>query len=65
MEIDKSRLSDLELLVDELLKPMPEEQKVQSYMRKVGLSDPGEPIGRLQTVLELLNFREKDKEFTE
>ena len=62
MDLSEARLSALEGLVNELMKPSPEEEKVQSYLREAGLHDPKDPLARIHAVLDALHFEHPDKE---
>lgn len=48
------KLTSMELLVNELTKPHPEEDKVRRCMQAVGLKYSSDPISRLSLVLEAL-----------
>jgi hypothetical protein len=65
MDLTEKKLTALEGLVNELLKPQPKEEKVQSFLKDVGIQDPGDPVARIQIVLDALRFEEKDKAFNE
>ena len=62
MELTESRLNALEGLVNELMKPSPEEEKIQSFLREAGLHDPKDPLARIHAVLDALRFEIPDKE---
>ena len=63
MDLSETQLHALENLVDELLKPTPEEGKVQHFLSDAGISDPHDPVARIQTVLEALRFHAPEQEF--
>lgn len=48
----------LENLVDELAKPKPQEERIRSYMRQVGLEYTDDPIEQLNCVLQALETKE-------
>lgn len=62
MELNEDRLTALEGLVNELMKPTPEEEKIQSYLKEAGLNDPKDPLARIHAVLDALRFEHPDKE---
>lgn len=63
--IEDMRLIALEELVNELMKPLPEERLVQSYMKQSGLKDPGDQVARIQLVLKTLQFEKSGTGFEE
>lgn len=65
MDLNDAQLSALEELVNELMKPAPEETKVRSCLKLAGLHDPRDPLARIQTVLDALRFELPDKELNE
>ncbi len=65
MELNEVQLIALEGLVNELLKPAPEEEKIQGFLAEAGISDPKDPVARIQTVLNALKFEHQDKEIQE
>lgn len=60
--MDADRLILLENLVEELIKPTPEEKKVKEYMKQTGLEYTADPIDRLNMVLKALHFVETKEE---
>lgn len=50
-----SRIAQLEILVDELIKDCPQETRIRSYMKAAGLPYSSDPIIRMNCVLEALN----------
>jgi hypothetical protein len=62
MELSEGKLNALEGLVNELMKPSPEESKIQSYLKEAGLNDPKDPLARIHAVLDALRFEHPDKE---
>jgi hypothetical protein len=65
MDLNETQLHALENLVDELLKPTPVETRVKGFLEKAGISDPHDPVARIQSVLEALRFHQPEKEFNE
>lgn len=65
MTAEDNELHNLESLVEELLKPRPRTQKIDQCMKKAGLSTSGDPIERIDRVLQALNFQEPYKEIKE
>lgn len=62
-ETTPKNLYVLEKLAEELLKNVPEESVVTSFMKEAGLVDTKDPIDRINKVLQALHFEEKEKEF--
>ncbi|MEM7647276.1 MAG: hypothetical protein AAF203_10220 [Pseudomonadota bacterium] len=57
-------ISDFEKLVEEILKPEPDEHQIQFLMEKIGLEDCQDPNERIALVLEKMNqliFESKNK----
>ncbi len=52
--ISEAELEALESLVDELAKQKPQEERIRSYMRQVGLAYTSDPIEQLDSVLRAL-----------
>jgi hypothetical protein len=50
-----SLMSQLEVLVDELIKDAPQESRVRSCMEAAGLTYSNDPIARMNTVLTALD----------
>lgn len=65
VELNDRQLVALEGLVNELLKNVPEEEKIQSYLNAAGLEDPKDPVARIQAVLNALRFELPDAEIAE
>lgn len=63
--MEPNKLQVLETLVEELLKDQPQEKIVKSCMTAAGLTDPKDPIDRINQVLMALDFEEHEKEFSE
>ncbi|MCB0421885.1 MAG: hypothetical protein KDD61_12875 [Bdellovibrionales bacterium] len=55
---EEARIETLEKLVDELMKEVPEESLIKSYMEQSGLQYSKDPIGRINIVLKALHFEE-------
>ena len=49
-------LQQLEVLVDELIKEVPDESLVKNYMEKAGLDYKKDPVSRINYVLKLIDF---------
>lgn len=62
MELTESKLTALEGLVNELMKAVPEEEKIQIFLKAAGLNDPKDPLARIHAVLDALRFEHPDKE---
>ena len=62
MELTEGKLTALEGLVNELMKPSPEEDKIQVFLKAAGLNDPKDPLARIHAVLDALRFEHPDKE---
>jgi hypothetical protein len=59
-----AKIEKLELLVDELVKEAPEEQKIRGYMKSAGLTyveDPVERMNRVFAALERLRSLRRSK----
>lgn len=56
VEVSQNQLDVMERLVEELLKPCPEESLVEDYMQKAGLEYNSDPIERINMVLQALHF---------
>ena len=54
-------LDRLEELVDELMKQKPQEERIKTYMKNVGLEYNADPIIRLSTVLQALDSKTKTR----
>ena len=54
-------LDRLEELVDELMKQKPQEERIKTYMKNVGLEYNADPIIRLSTVLQALDGKTKSR----
>ena len=54
-------LDRLEELVDELMKQKPQEERIKTYMKNVGLEYNADPIIRLSTVLQALDSKTKSR----
>lgn len=52
---DDKQLKNLEVLVDELIKPVPHESRVRACMQAVGLVYSADPISRMNMVLTTLD----------
>ncbi len=52
-------LQQLEILVDELIKEVPNEDLVKNYMKEAGLDYQKDPVSRINYVLKLMSFKEK------
>lgn len=48
------RIAQLEILVDELIKESPQETRIRTCMKAVGLEYSADPITRMEHVLRLL-----------
>lgn len=55
MDIDSGNIEDFEILVDELVKPHPDETHVRQSMEKLGLSYTCDHVERISMVLEKMN----------
>lgn len=53
--VDQAIIADFEFLVDELLKPQPNENHVKELMEKLGMDYNSEPVHRIGVVLEKMN----------
>lgn len=53
--VDGHLISDFESLVDELMKPEPNENEIQFLMKKLELEYDRDPINRISFVLEKMN----------
>ena len=56
---DIMELQQLEILVDELIKEVPNEDLVKNYMKEAGLDYQKDPVSRINYVLKLMSFKEK------
>lgn len=65
MKLSEDRLQAIEVLVNELLKSSPEESKVQGFLKKAGIEDPKDPVARIESVLEALQYQQPEKDFKE
>ena len=54
-------LDRLEELVDELMKQKPQEERIKTYMKNVGLEYNADPLIRLSTVLQALDSKTKTR----
>jgi hypothetical protein len=62
-DFDGQNLRSLEILVDELIKDMPQEEIVRTQMEAIGLEYKLDPVERLNAVLQALQFNEPKKTF--
>jgi hypothetical protein len=52
--MDNGRITQLELLVDELIKECPQEARVRACMQAAGLEYTIDPVSRMESVLRAL-----------
>ena len=65
MEVEKGTIEAFEALVDELVKPQPNEVQVRETMEKLGLKYTSDHVERISMVLEKMNkavFARKQRE---
>lgn len=55
MDIDSVSIEDFEVLVDELVKPQPDETHVRQSMEKLGLTYTCDHVERISMVLDKMN----------
>ena len=53
--VNQSLIADFEVLVDELVKPQPNENRVKELMEKLNLKYDSDPVQRIGSVLEKMN----------
>ena len=53
--VNQSLIADFEVLVDELVKPQPNENRVKELMEKLNLDYDSDPVQRIGSVLEKMN----------
>ena len=53
------RIEILEMLVEELIKPTPDDRLVREYMSQVGLTYSDDPVERINRVLQALHPSEQ------
>lgn len=54
VDLSNGRIAQLEVLVDEMIKDSPHENRIRGYMKAVGLAYDADPIVRMSSVLEAL-----------
>ncbi len=59
--MNNENIETYEHLVEELLKDQPEEKRVESYMKKVGLDYTQDPLKRINQVLMALHSEKKSE----